>query len=183
MKLIILDRDGVINHDSDDYIKTVDEWVPIPGSLEAIARLAHADYKIAVVTNQSGIARGYYSVATLHAMHDKFRRLLRAHGAKVNAIFYCPHGPDDQCHCRKPAAGLYDKVKMLFKTNLDHVTTVGDSFRDLESARLAGSTPVLVKTGKGLRTLAKHEAELQRMHIPVYENLLAVVEQMLCQAS
>lgn len=179
MKLIILDRDGVINQDSDNYIKTVDEWIPIEGSIEAIAALHKHSYNIAVVTNQSGIARQYYSIETLHAMHNKLRQLLRQHNAKVDAIFYCPHGPDDQCTCRKPAIGLYTKVANLFNTELKGVITVGDSFRDLEAALQVGSKPVLVKTGKGERTLANKALEIEQKNIPVFDSLADFVSKTL----
>ncbi len=177
MKLIILDRDGVINHDSDNFIKSVDEWSPIEGSLEAITKLQQHGYKIVVLTNQSGIARGFYTLNTLFAMHDKFRQLLQQKGSKVDAIFYCPHGPDDACDCRKPDIGLYKKVQALFSVNLENIVTVGDSYRDLEAAIQVGSLPVLVKTGKGERTLQEKQSQINAFNIPVFENLAEFVNQ------
>ncbi|TDQ38207.1 D-glycero-beta-D-manno-heptose 1,7-bisphosphate 7-phosphatase [Thiopseudomonas denitrificans] len=155
MKLIILDRDGVINHDSDAYIKTVDEWQPLPGAIEAIARLHHAGWTVAVATNQSGLARGYYDEATLHAMHDKLRALLAEHGAEIGLIAFCPHGPDDGCDCRKPDIGLLLQIARHYDTSLEGVWFAGDSLRDLQAAVTVGAQPVLVKTGKGTETAGK----------------------------
>lgn len=155
MKLVILDRDGVINYDSDDYIKSVEEWQPIPGSMEAIARLNKAGYTVAVATNQSGLARGYFDLETLDAMHQKFRRLLTEAGGRVDHIAYCPHGPDDGCDCRKPKPGMYRQIADRFATSLNGVWVIGDSLRDLQAATEVAAQPVLVKTGKGERTLTK----------------------------
>ncbi len=176
MKLIILDRDGVINQDSDDYIKTVDEFIPLPGSLEAIARLNQAGYRVTVATNQSGIARGYYDIATLNAMHDKLRRLLSNLGASIDMIAFCPHGPDDNCDCRKPKPGLYREIAKRFETSLKGVPVIGDSLRDLQAAVEVGAKPILVRTGKGMRTLEK-EGELEG--IPVYDDLAAAITALL----
>ena len=176
MKLIILDRDGVINQDSDEFIKSADEFIPIPGSLEAISRLNHAGFSVMVATNQSGIARGLLSVETLNTMHDKLRRLLSAFGGHIDGIFYCPHGPDDHCECRKPRAGLFLDIAQRSKCNLNNVFAVGDSLRDLQAAEAVGANPVLVKTGKGLRTLENKEAI---KHIPVYDNLSHFVDNLL----
>ncbi|OUR61151.1 D-glycero-beta-D-manno-heptose-1,7-bisphosphate 7-phosphatase, partial [Bermanella sp. 47_1433_sub80_T6] len=110
-KLIVLDRDGVINYDSDDYVKSVDEWIPLPGSMEALAKLTQAGFKIAIATNQSGISRGYFTVATLAAMHQKMLTLATEAGAKIDYIAYCPHGPDDNCDCRKPLPGLIHQIE------------------------------------------------------------------------
>jgi len=155
-KLVILDRDGVINHDSDDYIKTVDEWVPIHGSLEAISRLKRAGYQVAVASNQSGLARGYFTVDTLRAMHDKMESLLAQRGAGVDGIFYCPHGPDEGCNCRKPKPGLLLQIAKQFDIQLSNTFFVGDTQSDVLAARTAGAKPALVKTGKGQRTLEHH---------------------------
>lgn len=152
MKLLILDRDGVINQDSDAYIKSVDEWVPIPGSIEAIAALSKAGWTVAVATNQSGIARGYYSLATLDAMHDRLRELVAEKGGAVGSILYCPHGPDAGCECRKPRPGMLLALAEHYDTSLDDVWFVGDSRSDLAAAVAAGARPVLVKTGKGQGT-------------------------------
>jgi D-glycero-D-manno-heptose 1,7-bisphosphate phosphatase len=155
-KLIVLDRDGVINYDSDNYIKTVDEWIPLPGSMEAIGKLTQAGYKIAVATNQSGISRGYFSIETLNAMHDKMIKLADEHGGKFDFIAYCPHGPDDECDCRKPLPGLIHQVETALGISAKGCYMVGDSLRDLEAGAAAGLKPVLVKTGKGQRTLEKN---------------------------
>jgi D-glycero-D-manno-heptose 1,7-bisphosphate phosphatase len=177
MKLIILDRDGVINKDSDAYIKSPDEFIPLPGSLEAIARLKQAGYTIAVATNQSGIARGYYDETTLAAMHDKLAYLLDEKGGGVDYIAYCPHGPDDNCTCRKPLPGLLYEIRDHFKTDLTDVPMIGDSLRDIQAARTVGGYPILVKTGKGETTLAKASEELT--DVPVYSNLAAAVDALL----
>jgi D-glycero-D-manno-heptose 1,7-bisphosphate phosphatase len=155
-KLIVLDRDGVINYDSDNYIKTVDEWIPLPGSMEAIGKLTQAGYKIAVATNQSGISRGYFSIETLNAMHDKMIKLADEQGGKFDFIAYCPHGPDDECDCRKPLPGLIHQIETALGISAKDCYMVGDSLRDLEAGVAAGLKPVLVKTGKGQRTLEKN---------------------------
>jgi len=177
MKLIILDRDGVINKDSDAYIKSPDEFIPLPGSLEAIARLKQAGYTIAVATNQSGIARGYYDETTLAAMHEKLAHLLDEKGGGVDYIAYCPHGPDDNCTCRKPLPGLLYEIRDHFKTDLTDVPMIGDSLRDIQAARTVGGYPILVKTGKGETTLAKASEELT--DVPIYSNLAAAVDALL----
>lgn len=155
MKLVILDRDGVINEDSDDYIKSVDEWIPIPGSLEAIVRLNKAGFTVAVATNQSGLARGYFDTETLHAMHNKLTEMLDVLGGRVDQIVFCPHGPNDNCQCRKPLPGLYLEISKKFETELTDVWVIGDSLRDLQAADAVNAQPVLVKTGKGQRSMAK----------------------------
>ena len=180
MRLIILDRDGVINQDSDDYIKSVDEFIPLPGSLEAIARLSQAGYRVAVATNQSGIARGFYDVATLNAMHDKLRRLLGAVGGEIEMITFCPHGPNDSCDCRKPAPGMYREIAKRMDISLENVPIVGDSLRDLQAAQTVGARPILVRTGKGERTLAKG---IGLEGIPVYTDLAAAVTALLEEES
>lgn len=152
MKLIILDRDGVINQDSDAYIKSLDEWIPLPGSIEAIARLSKAGWTIAVATNQSGLARGYFDVPTLDAMHQRLQQLVAGQGGKLDLIRYCPHGPDDNCDCRKPRAGLLRQIAAHFNADLQAVPLVGDSLRDLEAGISVGCTPYLVLTGKGEKT-------------------------------
>ncbi len=178
MKLIILDRDGVINQDSDEFIKSADEFIPIPGSLEAISRLNHAGFSVMVATNQSGLARGLFSVETLNMMHDKLRRLLSAFGGHIDGIFYCPHGPDDACECRKPKTGLFTDIAQRSNCDLSDVFVVGDSLRDLQAAEAVGAKPVLVKTGKGLRTL-EHADTIK--HIPVYDNLSHFVDNLLTE--
>lgn len=176
MKLIVLDRDGVINQDSDEYIKSPEEFIPIPGSLEAIARLTQAGWRVVVATNQSGVARGYYDLATLQRIHDKLHRLLAGLGGQVEAIFYCPHGPDDQCDCRKPRPGLFHDIESRLQVVLHGVPAVGDSLRDLEAAIAVGAAPILVRTGKGERTLAKGKG---LDGIPVFADLAAVVDSLL----
>ena len=173
MQLVILDRDGVINEDSDEYIKSVDEFVPLPGSLAAIARLNRAGYTVAVATNQSGVGRGLFDLATLGAMHDKLQRLLAKEGGKVDRIFFCPHTPDGACDCRKPLPGLMQQIAAHYKTPLTDVPVIGDSLRDLEAARAVGARPLLVKTGKGQRTLAAGEG---LDDVPVYADLAAAVD-------
>lgn len=152
MKLAILDRDGVINHDSDAYVKSPDEWVPIPGSLEAIARLSQAGWKVVVASNQSGLARGLFSTETLNAIHAKLRHELAQLGGHVDAIFVCPHGPDDGCECRKPKPGMFIDIARRYDTSLQDVPAVGDSWRDLQAAASAGCSPWLVMTGNGRKT-------------------------------
>ena len=151
----MLDRDGVINEDSDAFIKSVEEWIPIPGAIDAIARLSRAGWTVAVATNQSGIARGYYSVATLDAMHARLRALVAEQGGEMGVILYCPHGPDDGCDCRKPKPGMLLRIAEQYQTSLEGVWYVGDSRRDLDAGVAAGAEPVLVETGKGQQTLAK----------------------------
>ena len=155
MKLLILDRDGVINYDSDAYIKSVEEWIPLPGAIEAIAQLSKAGWTVAVATNQSGIARGYYDVATLEAMHERLRALVAEQGGEVGIIVYCPHGPDEGCACRKPKPGMLQTIAEHYGADLAECWFVGDSLGDLQAAQAVDSQPVLVKTGKGLLTLAK----------------------------
>lgn len=154
MKLIILDRDGVINEDSDAYIKSVEEWVPLPGSIQAIARLSKAGWTVAIATNQSGLARGYYTPATLQAMHARLRELVAEQGGQVGLIVHCPHGPNDACACRKPKPGLLHEIGNHYGVALDNTWFVGDSASDLAAAVAVGAQPVLVETGKGGRTAA-----------------------------
>ncbi len=155
MRLVILDRDGVINEDSDAFIKSPEEWQPIAGSLEAIARLNRADYRVVVATNQSGIARGLFSLDTLNRIHEKMHRALADVGGHIDAIFFCPHGPDDGCACRKPKAGLFRDIETRMGTSLLNVPAVGDSLRDLQAAQRVGARPCLVLTGKGKGTQQK----------------------------
>jgi D-glycero-D-manno-heptose 1,7-bisphosphate phosphatase len=154
VKLLILDRDGVINHDSDAYIKSVEEWIPIPGSIEAIAQLSKAGWTVAVATNQSGIARGYYDLATLDAMHARLRQLVAEQGGEMGLIVYCPHGPDEGCDCRKPKPGMLQTIANHYQVDLTGLWFVGDSSGDLKAALAVDSQPVLVKTGKGEKTMA-----------------------------
>lgn len=149
IKLAILDRDGTINADSDDYVKSPEEWSPLPGALEAIAKLNHAGWHVVLATNQSGLARGLFDMAALNAMHVKMNRLLAVHGGRIDAVFFCPHQPTDACSCRKPLPGLLLKIGERFGVELGGVPCVGDSLRDLQAAQAAGCAPHLVLTGKG----------------------------------
>jgi D-glycero-D-manno-heptose 1,7-bisphosphate phosphatase len=152
MKLVILDRDGTINHDSDHYIKSLEEWRPIKGSLEAIARLTQAGYRIVVATNQSGIARGLFTTRTLFEIHDALQRAAAQAGGRIDAFFFCPHAADAGCSCRKPQPGMLLEVARRFNVALKDVYMVGDALRDVEAAAAAGARPVLVLTGKGKKT-------------------------------
>jgi D-glycero-D-manno-heptose 1,7-bisphosphate phosphatase len=154
MKLIILDRDGVINHDSPDFIKSPAEWVPIPGALEAIARLNQAGYRVVVASNQSGIAREFFDMTTLNAIHQKMHTAAQLVGADIDAVFFCPHAAVDNCDCRKPKAGMFEEISKRFKLSLKGVPVVGDSLRDLQAGFISGCTPYLVLTGKGEKTHA-----------------------------
>jgi len=149
---VVLDRDGVINEDSRDYVKSAAEWQPLPGSIEAIAELSKAGFGIAVATNQSGLARGLFDLAALDAMHEKFRVLVEQGGGVVDGIFFCPHGPDEGCRCRKPATGLLEQAEAEFGCDLRGCWFIGDSLRDLQAARGHGCRPVLVRTGNGAAT-------------------------------
>lgn len=148
MKLIILDRDGTINADSDEFVKSPDEWTPLPGALEAIARLNHAGWHVVVASNQSGLGRGLFDVASLNAIHAKMHKLLAAQGGRIDAVFYCPHSPDEGCTCRKPLPGLFEQIGERYGVDLKDVPTVGDSLRDLQAGALVGCEPHLVLTGK-----------------------------------
>ena len=153
VKLVVLDRDGVINRDSEQFIKSPDEWRPIPGSLEAIARLHHAGFRVVVATNQSGIGRGLFDMATLNAIHEKMHKALAQAGGRIDALFYCPHTADSDCECRKPKAGMLREIGLRFGVEMTGVPCVGDSVRDLEAADAVGAQPLLVLTGKGEKTL------------------------------
>ena len=155
MNLIILDRDGVINHDSDQFIKSPDEWKPLPGSLEAIARLCQAGYRVVVATNQSGVARGLFDMPTLNAIHEKMHKACAQAGGRIDAVFFCPHAADDDCACRKPKSGMIEEIANRYSVDLNNVFSVGDSLRDLEASARLGAQPVLVLTGKGQKTQAK----------------------------
>lgn len=175
-RLVILDRDGVINEDSDEYIKSVDEWLPIAGSLEAIARLNRAGITVVVATNQSGIGRGKFSLEDLNQMHAKFHRALARVGGHVDGIFFCPHTPEDRCRCRKPAPGLLHAIGLRFSVNLADVPVIGDSKRDLEAALAVRARPILVRTGKGARTLQENP---ELAIYPCFDDLAAVVDDLL----
>ncbi len=170
-KVIILDRDGVINHDSDDYIKSPDEWIPIEGSLEAIAKLNAECYKVFIFTNQSGIGRGYYTLDTLQDMHEKMRKLLLDLGGHIEAIFFCPHTPEQRCKCRKPKTGMLEELAQRYQIDLAQTRIVGDSLKDMQAARQVNARAYLVKTGKGKRTIRSSNCELEALAIPVFKDL------------
>jgi len=175
-KLIILARDGVINFDSANYIKSPAEWKPIPGSLEAIARLNQAGYRVVVATNQSGVGRGLFDMDTLNAIHEKMHKALRALGGRIDAIYYCPHPADSSCDCRKPKPGMFRRISETLNVNLKGVPAVGDSQRDLQACVILGCQPILVLTGKGEKTRA--EAQLPEGTLE-FADLAAVVDWLL----
>lgn len=181
-KWLILDRDGVINYDSDQFIKSPEEWRPLPGSLKAIANLNKAGYRIVVISNQSGLARGLFSVETLDAIHEKFHTLLAKENGKVEKIYYCPHGPDDNCTCRKPLSGLFTQFAQDYKLSLTNVYAVGDSIRDLQAASEAGANSILVRTGKGQKselTLQALEKDNLLRTTPIHNDLASFVNTLL----
>ena len=167
--LVILDRDGVINRDSREFVKSADEWLPLPGSIEAIARLSKAGFTVAIASNQSGLARGLFDRRALRSMHRKLRRLVAASGGRVDRIEVCPHGPDDGCRCRKPAPGLYERLGRHYATSLEGAPAIGDSLRDLQAAAAAGATPILVRTGNGRRAEASLPPAFR--DVPVFDDL------------
>ena len=154
MKLVVLDRDGTINQDSDQYIKSPAEWKPIKGSLEAIARLTQAGHRVVVATNQSGIARGLFDMTALNAIHDAMQRAVQQAGGRIDAVFFCPHAADAACECRKPRPGMLLEIGRRLNAPLEDVPVVGDALRDLQAAAAVGARPVLVLTGKGAQTRA-----------------------------
>ncbi len=176
MKLVILDRDGVINFDSAQYIKSPAEWKPIPGSPEAIARLNQAGYRVVVVTNQSGIGRGLFDMDTLNAIHDKMHKVVTTVGGRIDAVFYCPHAADSGCDCRKPNPGMFERVATCFNADLAGVPAVGDSLRDLQAAAAVGAQPMLVLTGKGEKT--QSDGELPEGTL-IFANLATAVDHIL----
>ena len=181
MKLVILDRDGTINEDRDDYVKSPDEWVPVPGALEAIARLNHAGWHTVIATNQSGLARGLFDMATLNAIHERMNRELAVFGGRIDAVFFCPHGPDDGCACRKPRPGLFALIGERYGIDLSETYVVGDTPADLRAGAAVGCATHLVRTGKGARldaaALAALEAELP--HAVVHADLAAFAQQLI----
>lgn len=180
-RLVILDRDGVINRDSDHYIKSLDEWIPYPASIEAMARLSHAGWHVAVATNQSGIARGYFDVATLGAMHARLTELVTAAGGHIDHIAYCPHVDADDCDCRKPLPGLLRQIQTaLGLDTLEGSWMVGDSLRDLQAGDAVGCRQVLVRTGKGERTLTRHpELALEESDTLIFDDLASFIDWLL----
>lgn len=179
MKLIILDRDGVINYDSDEYIKSAKEWQPIEGSLEAIARLTQAGYRVVIASNQSAISRQLIDYEGLFNIHEKMLRMVYELGGRIDGIFFCPHGPADNCNCRKPKPGLLKKIAQRLQTDLHDVTMVGDSLTDIQAARAGGATPLLVRTGKGRKTERSLPKTLS--HTPIFDDLAAAVTHILAE--
>ena len=177
-KLIILDRDGVINVDSAQFIKTPAEWKPIPGSIEAIARLNQAGYRVVVATNQSGIGRGLFDMGTLCAINDKMVEMVFRQGGRIDAVFFCPHTADDKCHCRKPETGMFEDIASRFKVGLEGVPTIGDSLRDLQAGVKVGCRPILVLTGKGQKT---HDAGGLPEGTRVFADLAEAVRQLVSE--
>lgn len=173
MKLIILDQTGVINQSSDTFIKTPVEWIPIPGSLEAIARLTHAGYRVVIATNQSGIGRGLLDMATYNAINDKMYRVANHAGGRIDAIFFCPHTNADKCLCRKPATGLLDEIMQRYGVNLKNIPCVGDSLKDLQAAAAVGALPMLVLTGNGRTTSTNKEIPANTQ---IFADLAAVTD-------
>lgn len=171
IRLLVLDRDGVINEDSPDFIKSVDEWLPLAGSIDAIASLSKAGFTIAVASNQSGLARGLFERATLAAMHDKLRGLVTSAGGCVDWIVYCPHGPNDGCDCRKPLPGLLQQIGDHFGMEMAGIPVIGDSLRDLEAALAIGARPILVRTGNG--GAAARNLPPSLLNIEIYDDLAA----------
>jgi D-glycero-D-manno-heptose 1,7-bisphosphate phosphatase len=176
IKLVILDRDGTINEDSDDFIKSADEWIPLPGALDAIARLNHAGWHVVVVSNQSGLGRGLFEVSDLNAIHTKMHQMLAAVGGRIDAVFYCPHTPADACHCRKPATALFEQIEDRYGLDLKNVPVVGDSARDVVAGVAVGCEPHLVLTGKGAVYKGRDLPESFPSHTLVHDNLSAFVE-------
>ncbi len=176
MKLIILDRDGVINFDSDKCIKSPDEWKPIPGSLEAVARLNQNGYRVVVASNQSGVGRGLFNMATLNTIHSKMHKALAQFGGRIDAVFYCPHSAESGCECRKPKTGLFLQIAERFHADLDGVPAIGDSLRDLQAAVEVGCQPMLVETGKGRKTIGAGGIPKGTL---VFPDLAAAVDELL----
>ena len=176
MKLVILDRDGVINQDSVYYIKNPNEWIPIPDSLESIARLNQHGYSVIIATNQSGIGRGLFNIETMNAINKKMLGLLGQVGGHIDAIFYCPHTEDVNCECRKPKCGMLEEISTRFNTNLKNIPAVGDAPRDLLAYKSVGAQPILVKTGKGAETLATKSYPRNTW---VFKNLSEAVDKIL----
>jgi D-glycero-D-manno-heptose 1,7-bisphosphate phosphatase len=172
MSYIILDRDGVINYESVEYIKSPDEWLPIPRSLEAVAALNRAGFRVLIATNQSGVGRGYYDLATLDQIHEKMMRELAAVGGCIEEIFFCPHHPDDQCGCRKPKPGMLHAMQKKYGFALEETYFIGDSSADVGAAEAAKCKPILVMTGNGYKTIEKHQSS----DIPSFADLHEAVE-------
>jgi D-glycero-D-manno-heptose 1,7-bisphosphate phosphatase len=177
LKLIVLDRDGVINEDSDEYVKTAEEWLPIPGSLEAIAKLHQAGWRVVLFTNQSGIGRGLFGLDDLQAMHVKMHGLVNKAGGRIDAVLFCPHVPSEECECRKPRPGMLYELMERLGVEMDNVPVVGDSLRDLQAAMAVGARPMLVRTGKGERTLTDNKF----LNAEVFDDLADCVDKLLAE--
>jgi D-glycero-D-manno-heptose 1,7-bisphosphate phosphatase len=177
-RLVIIDRDGVINEDSVDFIKSVAEWRPIEGSLEAIADLHRAGWAVAVVTNQSGVGRGLYTEATLGEIHEHMRKRVRAAGGDLAGVFYCPHLPDAGCECRKPLPGMFRALERELGLSVEGAPYIGDRLSDVEAAEAVGARPMLVRTGTGAAT----EALLEARRVPVFDDLAAAARTLLAEA-
>ena len=176
MKLIILDRDGVINEDSDDYIKSPDEWIPIAGSLEALGKLSQNGFKVIIITNQSGIGRKIFSIEMLNAIHKKMSINLAQYGGVIDRIFFCPCAPEENCNCRKPKSGLYNEVSDRLQISLENVFCVGDKITDIQAAQNARAKPILVKTGK-----ENDDSGNIPKNIPIYDDLLSFVNKIITE--
>lgn len=176
MKVVVLDRDGVINQDSDSYIKSADEWLPVDGSIDAIARLSNSGYKVFIATNQSGIGRKLFDEYALAQIHSKLCSMVEESGGFIDGIFYCPHTPEENCQCRKPGVGLLKQIESEFACSLAGASFVGDSYKDIQAALAFGCAPILVRTGKGAET--EKRIQLEKLPgIPVYDDLASAVQQ------
>ena len=180
MKLVILDRDGVINQDSEQFIKSPSEWKPISGSLEAIARFNQAGYRVVVATNQSGVGRGLFDMATLNAIHRKMHDAVFQAGGRIDAVFFCPHAAEANCSCRKPKTGMFVEISRRFNMSLAGVPSIGDSMRDIEASKAVGARPLLVLTGKGEKTKASGELPINTL---IFANLLDASRHLLAKAA
>lgn len=180
MKLIILDRDGVINQDRNDFVKSADEWIPIEGSMDAIAFLTEAGYTITVATNQSGIGRKYFTMQHLAEMHNKMHRLVQHAGGVIDGIWFCPHTAASECDCRKPKPGMICDILERFQAEASETWLVGDSLRDLQAIEAVGGRPALVLTGKGKKTLSEHGDDLPEK-TQIFDNLMAFSQYLMHQ--
>ena len=183
MSLLVIDRDGVVNQDSDDYIRSVNDWIPIPGSIEAIVRLSRAGYRVAIATNQSGLNRGYFTLDDLESIHNRLCTMVEEQGGNIAGIFYCPHRPDENCSCRKPDIGLLQAIESELGDSVAGCYFIGDSLKDLQAGQAMGCKPVLVLTGKGMLTrdqLDNGDSGLTDAgDIPVYDDLERAAEAIL----
>ncbi len=173
MRLLVIDRDGVINEEAEDFVKTPAEWIPIPGSLEAIARASKAGVRCVVMSNQSGLARGLLNIETLNAIHRKMSNMLWKMGGSVEAVFFCPHGPDEGCACRKPRPGMLEQIQKRTQVPFHAMAVIGDRATDVEAAQTVNAQPVLVKTGHGQATL---ESDIDLRGTLVYDTLASAVD-------